>query len=175
MGRFAALAVGLLLVGPAMAESVPEKLGLNSLIGSSPSAQDFVTEAALSDMFEIQSSLIAKSRGDIATRPFAGQMIADHEKIRSELKAMADGGKLKISFPPQLDSKRQSKLDVLNKKQGGDFDKQYRSEQAAGHKDAVDLYRRYAKGGDNADLKSFAEKALPILEHHLQMAEELAK
>jgi hypothetical protein len=32
---------------------------------------------------------------------------------------------------------------------------------------------RYAKGGENNDLKAFASKTLPTLQHHLMMAEDL--
>jgi uncharacterized protein DUF4142 len=39
--------------------------------------------------------------------------------------------------------------------------------QVSAHKDAVDLFERYANGGDNADLKAWAGKTLPALKHHL--------
>jgi putative membrane protein len=40
---------------------------------------------------------------------------------------------------------------------------------------AVDLFKRYSKGGTNADLKEFADTALPTIEHHLDMAQNLDK
>lgn len=42
-------------------------------------------------------------------------------------------------------------------------------------KDEVSLFERYAKGGDNGDLKAWAGKTLPALQHHLDMAERLSK
>jgi putative membrane protein len=47
--------------------------------------------------------------------------------------------------------------------------------QVSAHKDAVSLFERYAKGGDNAKLKDWAGKTLPALRHHLQMAEDMNK
>ena len=47
--------------------------------------------------------------------------------------------------------------------------------QLAAHKDAVSLFERYAKGGDNATLKAFAAKTLPHLREHLKMAEDLTQ
>jgi putative membrane protein len=38
----------------------------------------------------------------------------------------------------------------------------------------VSLFERYAKGGDNAKLKDWADKTLPTLRHHLNMANDLA-
>jgi putative membrane protein len=43
------------------------------------------------------------------------------------------------------------------------------------HKDAVSLFERYAKSGDNANLKDWAGKTLRTLQHHLDMAQELGK
>jgi putative membrane protein len=47
--------------------------------------------------------------------------------------------------------------------------------QVSAHKDAVSLFERYAKGGDNPKLKDWAGNTLPALQHHLQMAQELDK
>ena len=39
----------------------------------------------------------------------------------------------------------------------------------------MSLFERYAKGGDDADLKEWAGKTLPTLQHHLDIAQELGK
>jgi putative membrane protein len=46
-------------------------------------------------------------------------------------------------------------LDKLNSLNGDDFRKQYFSDQVSAHKDAVSLFERYGKGGDNAKLKDW--------------------
>jgi len=58
---------------------------------------------------------------------------------------------------------------------GKDFSSEFNSMQASAHKDAVSLFERYAKGGDNPDLKDWAGKTLPALKHHLEMAQDLSK
>ncbi|MGH1587707.1 DUF4142 domain-containing protein [Methylobacterium phyllosphaerae] len=175
MKKLVTVALCLLFAGPALAETVSEKTGLNSLVGASPNTQDFVTEAVISDMFEIQSSKLAQEKKDTKANDFANKMIADHTTSSDAIKSMVQSGKVKADIPGSLDSKHQSMLDKLKGLNGDDFEKQYRSDQISGHKDTVDLYKRYAKGGDNADLKAFAEKTLPIVEHHQKMAEDLAK
>jgi len=57
-----------------------EKSGVNSALGISPTTADFVKEAAIGDMFEIQSSELAAYRGNEQTRGFANQMITDHQR-----------------------------------------------------------------------------------------------
>ena len=47
--------------------------------------------------------------------------------------------------------------------------------QVSAHKDAVSLFDRYAKGGDNAKLKDWAGKTLPHLQHHLEIAQTMDK
>jgi putative membrane protein len=41
------------------------------------------------------------------------------------------------------------------------------------HKDAVGLFERYAKGGDNEALKQWASATLPTLRLHLEMAQDM--
>ena len=45
-----------------MAQSVGEKTGINSTLGITPKSEDFVKQAATSDIFEIQSSQIVQPR-----------------------------------------------------------------------------------------------------------------
>jgi putative membrane protein len=159
----------------AWAQSVGEKTGVNSTLGISPTTADFAKELAISDMFEIQSSQMAAEKADAPTKAFATQMIADHQKTTTELKSMVSAGKVKADLPTEMDSAHKSMIDKLKGLSGGDFTKQYHSDQVSAHKDAVSLFQRYAKGGDNAELKTWASKTLPVLEHHLQMAQDLNK
>jgi putative membrane protein len=163
-----------LLATPAMAQSVGEKTGVNSALGVSPTTADFVKEAALSDMFEIQSSQLAQQQGNATEKPFAAAMIKDHTKTSDDLKSMVSSGDLKAELPTALDSSKQSELDKLKGLKGADFSSRYDSDQVSGHKDAVSLFERYAKGGDNPKLKDWAGKTLPTLRHHLEMAQDLA-
>jgi putative membrane protein len=175
MKLFGYVAVALLIATPAFAQSVPERTGVNSALGVSPSTPDFVKQVAISDMFEIESSKLALQRADAKSKSFAEKMVKDHQETTAELKSLVQSGKVKAELPSAMDSSHQGKLDKLKGLQGADFDKEYDSIQVSAHKDAVDLFERYAKGGDNADLKGFASKTLPHLKEHLSMAENLRK
>ncbi|XKM43029.1 DUF4142 domain-containing protein (plasmid) [Rhizobium ruizarguesonis] len=175
MKKIIIASIAVSLAGPVMAQSAAEKTGVNSLIGVAPKTADFVQEAATSDMFEIESSKLALERGDAATKAFAKQMVTDHEKTSSELKALITGGKVQAQLPAAMTSGQQDMLDKLKGLQGDEFLKQYHSDQKSAHEDAVDLFKRYGEGGDNPELKAWAASTKPALEHHLQMAEELNK
>jgi putative membrane protein len=179
------LAIAMLCVlatTPALAQSVGEKAksaseesGVSSLVGATPPTANFITDAAISDMFEIQSSQMAATRADPATQTFAKQMVQDHQKTSQELKAMIDSGKVKAVLPPAMDKKHQDMLDKLQSEKGNDFTKIYHSDQVSAHKTAVSLFERYAKGGDDPALKAWAAQTLPALQHHLDMAKALDK
>ena len=87
---------------------------------------------------------------------------------------MVSSGDVKAELPTALDSSHQSSLDKLKEFKGSDFSSRYDSDQVSGHKDAVSLFERYAKGGENSKLKEWADKTLPTLRHHLDMANELS-
>ena len=166
---------GLLLAGPVLAQSVGEKTGVNSTLGIAPSTADFVKEVAISDMFEIDSSKLAQDKGNAPEKTFASQMVTDHTKTSTELKSLVSSGKVKADLPDALDSSHQKQLDKLKSESGKDFSSDFDADQVSGHKDAVSLFERYAKSGDNPDLKDWAGKTLPTLRHHLEMAQNLKK
>lgn len=159
----------------AFAQSATESSGLNSLVGVAPSTEDFVTEAATGDIFEIASSKLAVERGDSATKAFAKQMIQDHGKTTSELKSLVQSAGGKPALPASMAESQQNTLGALTKLQGKEFDDRYRSDQVTAHKDAVDLFKRYGEKGDQASFKEWASKTLPTLQHHLEMAQQLNK
>jgi putative membrane protein len=168
--------LAVMLATPVLAQSAAEKTGVNSVMGVAPKTEDFITEAATSDMFEIESSKLAVERSqDAATKTFAQQMITDHTKTSDELKALVSGGKVKATIPTAMSSSQQSMMDDLKKLDGDEFTKQYHSDQEDVHEDAVDLFKRYGDEGENADLKAWAAKTRPALEHHLMMAKDMNK
>jgi putative membrane protein len=88
-------------------------------------------------------------------------MIKDHQKTSDELKSMVSSGDVKADLPNALDSSHQSELDRLTSLNGADFSSRYDSDQLSGHKDAV------------SRLKDWADKMLPTLRQHRDMAQDL--
>lgn len=141
--------------------------------GNSPEA--YVSNAALSDMYERESSQLALTAAkSIAVKSFARQMIADHTATTAEVKKLVSGGKLDIKPPAQLDSRRQGLLDSLRKAAPADFDRIYVQQQTAAHREALALHRGFSDAGTNAPLKAFAAKTAPKVQMHLEMVEKLA-
>jgi putative membrane protein len=169
----AAFAVALLSTA-ATAQSVGEKTGVNSTLGIAPKTEDFIKEAAMSDMLEIEAAKVAQQKGNADEKKFAEQMITDHTKTSTELKGMV-AGELKAAVPTALDDASQKKLNKLKDAKPEDFAGEYDPMQVSAHKDAVSLFERYAKGGEDSRLKDWAGKTLPALQHHLEMAQAMDK
>ena len=162
-----------MLSGAAFAQSAAERTGVNSTLGISPTTQDFVTEAATSDMLEIQAGRIAQERGNPAEKKFGAQMVADHTRTSADIKGLIASGQLKAQLPKELPSSAQSKLDDLTNAKNEDFSSVYDPMQVSAHESAVSLFERYGQSGDNAELKAWANKTLPALKRHLDMANKL--
>ncbi len=173
MKKILLIGVCLAFAGPALAQSAGEKTGVNSTLGIAPKTADFVSEAATSDMFEIQSSKLAASKTTGNVQSFANRMITDHNKTTSDLTGLAQGAN--IPLPTQMTNSQQSMLTKLQGLEGKDFAKQYMDDQVSAHKDAVSLFQRYGNGGDNPKLKSWADQTLPTLQHHFDMAQGIYK
>jgi putative membrane protein len=171
---FALAFASVLLSSAAFAQSVGEQTRVTSTLANAPTTRDIIKEAAMSDMLEVEASKIAQTKGDAQEKKFAGEMITDHTKTSMELKEMVSG-EMKAALPTALDDSSEKKLGKLRDSKPEDFAGQYDPMQVSAHKDAVSLFERYAKGGEDPKLKDWAGKTLPTLQHHLAMAQDMDK
>jgi putative membrane protein len=134
-------------------------------------AKNFVEEASAKGLAEIESSKLALNKSNTpAVRKFAEAMIADHTKANEELAAIARSKKLKVSDEPELLNKAKAK--ILKQRDGQSFDEAYANNQVMAHEQTLELFQKAANSKD-AEVKAFARKTLPKLQHHLEKAREL--
>ena len=107
-GRFVALIVAAALASAAYAQSVSEKAGVNAALGITPKTEDFIKEAAMSDLVEIEAAKIAQEKGNADIKKFAARITADHTKTTSELKELVPN-ELRAALPTELRFKRTEK------------------------------------------------------------------
>ncbi len=135
--------------------------------------REFLLDAAQAGTTEILASKTASGKN--ASQPvktFAAAMVLDHTKVADELKQLASSKG--VSVPDEPGMKQQALMAKLNVLNGPQFDQLYADEiGVAAHKEAVALFRKASISGKDADVKAFAQKHLPALEHHLQMAQNL--
>jgi putative membrane protein len=136
--------------------------------------QDFIDKVAVANKFEIDTSELALKYGKNAeVKSFAQQMIGDHTQLGRDFKTSLTEAK----FDPPKDSldvthtAKYAKLRVFTTESG--FDSSYTDTQLEAHKEAVDLFKNYSANGPTGPVKTFAQTALPVLEHHLMMVQAL--
>ena len=66
-------------------------------------------------------------------------------------------------------------MDKLSKMRGAEFDRAYMREMVEDHDKDVKKFRQQAEHGNDADLKTFAQNTLPVLEQHQKMAHDISK
>jgi len=133
------------------------------------SDQDFVKDAAIGGMFEVQAGKLATQKGSEQTRSFGAQMVADHGMAGDELKAIAQ--KKGITLPTELDAKHKEKLDKLSGLSGAEFDKHYIECMKKDHQEDFEKFTAASKSLQDPDLKAFAAKTLQVVERHKQHVE----
>lgn len=131
---------------------------------------DYVTAAAISDMYEIESSRLAQQKGQSdAVKNHARQMIEDHTRTSDALKAAVAEMGSGMQVPTRLDARHQQMIDDLRAAEGEAFDRLYMEQQRMAHDAAFRLHSGFASGGDNPDLKLVAANAVPVIERHRAM------
>jgi len=156
----------------------PDSTAANSTMAKDSSAKDddtkFALEAANGGLFEVEVGKLAQNKAiSPQVMKLANMMVADHSKANNELKTIASGKN--ITIPAVMSEKFQKEYDELSKMDRQGFDKAYTDKMVEAHKEDIDKFKAEADKGKDADLKAFAAKHVPILQHHLQMAEDAKK
>jgi len=139
--------------------------------GVSDKDANFMKEAASIGMMEVEAGKLAKDQASSPkVKEFADAMVQDHGKNNDELKQVAEAKG--VTLPTSPEGKPKMDLDSLKSKSGADFDKAYAAANVKGHQDAIAKFQKAAKSSD-AEVKAFAEKTLPTLKHHLEMAKSM--
>ena len=128
---------------------------------------DYVGLAGAGDLFEIESSRLAreKSQSD-EVKAFAQMMIDQHTKSTADVKAAAEAAGLTVA-DPVLNPTQQQMLDNLASLSGAEFDSAYLGQQADAHEMALNLHRTFAENGDTQQLRDVASTIAAAVERHI--------
>lgn len=139
--------------------------------------KDFIHKAWNIDNFEIRAGQHALNKtSSQAIRDYATMIVADHNNAEAELKPIVDAAGLFMpTAPGSLDKEYQAKLDELGKLGDAQFDGQFRQQQIEGHEKALEAFRNYSKSGQHAEVKSWAQRSIGMLEKHLEQAKALPR
>jgi putative membrane protein len=138
----------------------PPRPAAAAAIAPALAAAAYVAMAASIDLFEIQSAQLAMERArDPANRDFAQRALRAHEGTSAQL-SMA-GRRLNLLPSPTLIPEHQAMLNAL--RTAPDFDRTYRAQQTALHREGVALHGGYARGGTSPTLRPVAKNAEDVM------------
>jgi putative membrane protein len=140
------------------------------------SAKDksFAQEAAMGGMAEVELGKLAQQNAqNDDVKQFGARMVQDHTAANEKLMPILTAENMTV--PQQLDEKHRKTMERLSKMRGAEFDRAYMREMVEDHDTDVKKFRQQAQHGSDADLKTFAQNTLPVLEQHQKMAHDISK
>ena len=124
-----------------------------------------------------QARLALRKSTNPQVKEFANQMISDHTNLEKSVTDLANklGAKEQTSdTAKQLKQQAADESKKLNGLKGSDFDREYVSHEIAFHQAVIDAATNtLIPNAKNAELKSALQNAAPVLQGHLQHAQQL--
>lgn len=160
---------------PSTATADPTTTGATGGTSSpvTPTDKEWVTTAGMAGLAEVQMGNLALQNAQHAdVKAFAQRMVTDHTKSNEELQQLVSAKGL--TLPAQLDGEHKSAVDHLTGLTGAEFDKAYMQHMVADHDKAVAHFTTGSTGAEDADIKGFASKSLPVLQEHAALAKTVA-
>lgn len=135
---------------------------------------DFLIKAGNADVMEIEAAQLAQSKSaDPMVKEVAQMLLKDHTKANEELKQLAD--KRGVRLPSTSMEGAKQTIDKLKVAKGKDFDKLYLDEIYTAHQKKITLFDAHAKTGQDAEVRAFVDRMLPVLREHGSMIEKQLK
>ncbi len=136
--------------------------------------QNFMVMATYSNYDEIDFGNLALSKSaNDSVKMLASRMVTDHTIALTTLKDTL-GPQYNLTLPSSMDSLHMAIQAQINTYTGVQFDTAYVHGQVRDHMATIALFENEINNGNNENIKAFANKNLPILQMHLQMAESVA-
>ena len=134
--------------------------------------QTFIADGTKAVATQRDAARIATSRStDRDVKAFAERVSTDNAKISDALRAASPRG---VDVPKN--DPDTAVLAGINNLRGAEFDKAYIEQVAlAGEQKALSAFQAEIASGRDPQLKDAAKKALPTIQEHYAMAQELAK
>ncbi|SNC77238.1 putative membrane protein [Hymenobacter gelipurpurascens] len=134
---------------------------------------EFMAKAASGGMLEVQLGQAVAAKGTTSEgKEFANMMVKDHTKANAELKALA--AKKNITLPATLGDDHQKVLKDVTEEKGTEMDKEYLKEMVKDHEEDVKEFTKASVKASDPEIKAFATKQVPVLQHHLEMAQKMS-
>jgi putative membrane protein len=132
----------------------------------------FAILVAAGGMAEVEFGKLAEGRAKSgAVRDFAVRMVQEHTKANDKLMGLAKAAD--IPLPKELDQEHKALRTHLVTLSGAQFDIAYMQTQVQDHQKTIQLLQWQINSGQDNQLQMFASEVLPIVLHHLELAQKI--
>jgi putative membrane protein len=134
--------------------------------------------AVTANTLDIEGGQLAKDKAENAeVKQFAERMITDHTSANNEANALAQ----RVSLSPadnqtsqQMKADHERAKTELQSKSGAEFDRAYIQHEVTMHQNVLNaLDQTLIPNAQNPELKALLQKIRPVIENHLQMAQQI--
>src|ERR1022692_2187678 len=163
--------LGLTLLAVGLIIAVPRA---NAATTVSTADKDFILAAAQGGMTEVKLGELASKNGkrdDV--KEFGQMMVKDHTAINDDLKSLA--AQKGVTLPDSLDAKHQGMVDKMAALTGSKFDHAYITGMIKDHKMDAKEFKAESAETKDADIKSFVDKSIPVVDEHLKRITAMKK
>jgi putative membrane protein len=134
----------------------------------------FMKDAARGSIAEVKMGELGLSNGESQpVKEFSRRLVDDHKKASLELEKMAT--RKGVILPDDLSSEQKAMLQHLSGLRGGEFDTAFQQHAVQDHQKDIEKFKTAAGKAKDPELRSLAEKTLPVLQQHLDLANQLDK
>jgi len=133
----------------------------------------FIIESVDARLMDLEEGKVVIQRSTSKNlKEYGDLMMKDQSRMLEELKIIADRKQVKL--PSDLSQEKAEGLADLKKEHGTSFDKKFVKMMILDHKRDVKKFEKATKS-DDADIKLFATKYLPVVQSHLDKIRTLKK
>lgn len=126
---------------------------------------DFVANTVAANYGEIKFAGLANQRSaNPEVKKAATMLVEDHTKALNELKTLAQSKN--ITVPVEEDDEARRKTERFSDEAGKDFDKKWCKEMIDRHDESIRKFENRLEKTEDADLKAWISKTLPVLRTH---------
>lgn len=133
---------------------------------------DFLRKAAETNHAEIAAGRLGVEKAQNAdVKQYGHHMVEDHTQAQLKLEELAR--QENVTLPREPGAEHRQKMEDLRRLSGTEFDKAFMGLMVEDHQKAVTLFETASRQAKDEQVKTFAEKTLPVLKEHLEKARDL--
>lgn len=133
--------------------------------------KDFYNKLTQSNLTEVRLGELALFKSDNEEiRELGRILIEDHLRLQEDMREQIGEG---ITLPSQVTGRTQKELNRLAKLSGERFDREFLDFMIQEHEKDISFLEQNARDLRSEEAVNFADRTIPILESHLERAEEI--